>query len=96
MTREEVLAIIEAHRDDLRRLGVASISIFGSVVRDEAGPESDVDVLVELTRPMGYFAFLDIQAYLERVLGRRVDLGTTDSLRPAARARVLDEAVRVA
>ena len=50
MRRDEVLSIIAAHRDELRRMGVLSLSIFGSVARDEAGPQSDVDLLVELDR----------------------------------------------
>lgn len=96
MQRDDAAAILVAHREQLRHLGVASVSLFGSVARNESGPKSDVDVLVELARPMGYFAFLDIQAYLESILGRPVDLGTPDAIRPAARDQVLREAIRVA
>lgn len=96
MQRDETLAILGAHRDELRSRGVKSLAIFGSVARDEARPDSDVDVLVEIERPMGLFGFLGIQEYLEQILGCEVDLGTPESLKPAVRDRVLQEAVRVA
>ena len=47
MKRDEVLAILAAHREPLQRLGVKSLTLFGSVARDEARPDSDVDLLVE-------------------------------------------------
>ncbi len=96
MRRDETLAILAAHREELRRRGVRSLAVFGSVARDEARPDSDVDVLVELERPMGLLGFIDIQLYLEGILGCTVDLGTPDTLKPAIRERVLHEAVRVA
>ena len=96
MRRQEALAVLAAHRGELERLGVRSLAVFGSVARDEARPGSDVDILVELRRPMGLFGFLAIQEHLEQLLGCKVDLGTPDSLRPTIRERVLSEAVRVA
>ena len=96
MGRNETLAILGAHREELRRRGVRSLAVFGSVARDEARPDSDVDVLVEVERPMGLIGFITLQAYLEEILGREVDLGTPESLKPAIRDRVLREAVRVA
>jgi len=47
MTREEFFDRIAAHRPELTRAGVRRLGVFGSVARDEAGPESDVDILVE-------------------------------------------------
>ena len=96
MRRAQVLAILSAHSDELRKLGVGSISVFGSVARDEARDDSDVDVLVELNRPMGLFGFFDIRKYLEELLGRRVDLATPGALHPKLRDRILAEAVRAA
>lgn len=95
MTRDEALGIIRAHANELTALGVGRVYLYGSVARGEAGPDSDVDVLVELTRPMGW-EFLDIRDALERWFGRRVDLGTPASLKPRVRDRVLAEAVRAA
>jgi len=75
---------------------VQSLSIFGSVARDEAGPDSDIDLLVEFDRPVGLFAFVRTKQYLEQILGSRVDLVTPDALRREFRESVLREAVRAA
>ncbi len=91
--REEALLVLAHHRAEIEAFGVRSIAIFGSVARDEAGPTSDVDVLVELARPIGLFRFLDLQEYLERILGRSVDLCTSDALKARIRDHILREAV---
>lgn len=95
MRRSDTLRLLGEHREDLARLGVESLAVFGSVARDEAGPDSDVDVLVEVRRPMGLFGLIEIQEYLEGLLGRRVDLVTRQALKPRLRERVLREAVAV-
>jgi len=77
-------------------MGVASLAVFGSVARGEAGPASDVDLLVELNRRMGLFGFFAIQERLEEVLGCRVDLVMADGMKQQVRQRVLQEAVRAA
>jgi predicted nucleotidyltransferase len=74
---------------------VARLTLFGSVARDEAIKESDVDLLVEFDKSMGLFTFLELQSYLETLLGCAVDLGTMKSLKPRLRARVMAEAVHV-
>src|SRR5947207_1260154 len=81
MRRDDVLAILSSHRDELDGFYVKSLSIFGSVARDEAGPESDVDVLVEFTRPVNFFHLFALEDYLESLLGRRVDLTTAGGLK---------------
>ena len=97
MQREEVFRILSEQQTQLAlRYGVRSLSLFGSVARDEAGAASDVDLLVEFDRPVGYFGLFALQDHLESLLGCKVDLGTPDSLKPRIRARVLRESVRVA
>lgn len=97
MHRDEALAILAAHGDELRKEHhVRTLSIFGSVARDEAGPESDVDVLVEFDEPVGLFTFIGLKLYLEEILGRPVDLATPDALRARMRDRILSEAIRAA
>ena len=96
MRRDEVLRILGEHREELVRLGVRSLALFGSAARDEASDASDIDLLVEFTGRVGLFHFLEVKEFLEAVLGRSVDLGTPDSLHPRLRERVLREAVRVA
>ena len=96
MRRYQALQIIAQHERELRELGVRSLSFFGSVARDEAGPGSDADVLVEFDRPVGYFHLFDVQEQLEAFLGCKVDLVTPGGLRPELRQGILAEAVRAA
>ncbi len=94
MKRDEVLAIVAAHRQQLQAMGVKSLELFGSVARDEAGSDSDVDFLVEFARPVGLFDFSRVRLYLEDVLGRSVDMGTLDALREHLRKPVLKDVIR--
>jgi predicted nucleotidyltransferase len=96
MRRTEALRIIAEHEAELRDLGVRSLSIFGSVARDEAGAGSDIDVLVEFDRPVGFFHLFDVQEQLELFLGCKVDLVTPGGLRPELKQVILAEAVRAA
>ena len=70
MKRAEVLRLLAEHGDELAHMGVASLSVFGSVARDEARPDSDIDLLVEFesSAKVGLFKFIDIQEYLEHPL----------------------------
>ena len=95
MKRDEVLAIIKVHQVKLQELGVKSLDLFGSVARDEARQDSDVDFLVEFSKPIGLFGFSQIRLYLEDILGCPVDLGTADTLREHLRKPVLEDAIRV-
>jgi hypothetical protein len=94
MRRDEALRRLAEHREELAAMGAGSLSLFGSVARDDARPDSDVDILIELNRPMGLFDLGRIQVRLEEILGCRVDLAMSDTMRPRLRARVLEEAVR--
>jgi len=97
MKRDEVVRILKAHQAELHeQYGVKSLALFGSVAREEARPDSDVDLLVEFDRPVGLFAFIGLQLYLEAQLGCKVDLGTPRSLKSRLKASVLREAIRVA
>lgn len=94
LNKQYVLEKLEAHRGSFKEFAVKALFLFGSVARDEATSESDVDLLVEFNRPVGLFTLLGLQSYLEELLGCSVDLGTPTSLRPHLRETVLKEAVR--
>ncbi len=97
MTRQEVLDKLEANRSALRQMGVKSLSLFGSLARDEATNRSDVDLLVEFDRPIGLFQFIKVQHYLQKVLGAdRVDLVMLDALHKELRDDILRDVIRAA
>lgn len=93
MRRGEALAILAAHQDQLKCFGVKSLALFGSVARNEAKPDSDVDLLVDFSHPVDLFEFVRLQQYLEEMLGRAVDLGTLDCLKPQLREQVFKDIV---
>lgn len=74
---------------------MASLALFGSVARNEAGPDSDVDLLVTFAAPPTFDRFMDLKFYLEDLLGRRADLVTAAALKPRLKAIVEREAIRV-
>jgi uncharacterized protein len=96
MDRDEILALLKSRKRALKKFGVASISVFGSVARNHIRKNSDVDLLVEFERPIGLFEFARLKLHLEEVLGRRVDLVTPDALREELREQILQEAIHVA
>ncbi|MGK7943848.1 MAG: nucleotidyltransferase family protein [Microcystaceae cyanobacterium] len=93
MKRDEVLKIVATHREQLEKLGVKSLSLFGSVARDEARLDSDVDFLVEFSSAVGLFEFIEVKLYLEDILGCSVDLGTQNSLKEHLREPVLKDVI---
>jgi len=86
-------ALAETVREVGERFGIRNIRVFGSLARGEAGPESDVDLLVEYVPGKGGFAFVDFCEAVEKLLGRKVDVVTDKSLPPLIRDRVLAQAV---
>ncbi|MGA7936142.1 MAG: nucleotidyltransferase family protein [Kovacikia sp.] len=96
MQQDDVLVILRQHWSDLKNLGVCSLSLFGSVARNEAKSDSDVDILFELEPPITFDRYMDVKLYLEDQLGTRVDLVSWRSLKPQIRDVVEQEAIRVA
>ncbi len=94
LSRQIVIQTLVNHQEQLKRFAVRTLLLFGSVARDEAHAESDVDLLVEFEKPVGLFTFIELKEYLEEILNCPVDLGTPQSLRPALKDAVLKEAIR--
>ncbi len=84
----------EAIAEFCRRNHICRLSLFGSVLRDDFGPDSDVDVLVEFDpeAKVGLIRFAGIEIELSQLLGRKVDLQTPGSLSKHFRDQVLAEA----
>jgi uncharacterized protein len=92
MGKIDVISSIRAGESGLRAHGVRSLSLFGSYVREEARPDSDVDLLVEFDRPVGLFQIIRVQLLLEEMLGHNVDLVLRRSLHRSLRDEILHEA----
>lgn len=87
---------LRQHLPALRsRYRVRSLGLFGSYVRDEQSPNSDVDVLVEFDEVPSLFEFIRLEDELARVLGRRVDLVMREALKPGIGRVILQEVVPV-
>lgn len=84
--RQEILRIAAKH-------GVRRVRVFGSVARGEAGPQSDVDFLVDVGPAHSAFFPGGLVADLEELLGRRVDVVEPDGLYPPLKTTILSEAV---
>jgi hypothetical protein len=97
MKRDEAIRLLSAHRHELlEHFGVRSLALFGSVARDEARPDSDVDVLVEFRETPGLAEYMSLKFWLEERLSHQVDLVMKGALQPWARPAVEAEAIRVA
>jgi predicted nucleotidyltransferase len=96
MERDQILALLKRRKRRLKQFGVRSISLFGSVARNEARKRSDVDLLVDFEKSIGLFEFARLKIYLEGELGRKVDLVTPEALRKELRDNILREAIRAA
>jgi uncharacterized protein len=95
MTRDEILAELRALKPALEReYGITRLRLFGSHARDEANEDSDVDLIVDLGRPLG-LDFFGMELELAKRLGRKVDLATPGALHKVIKDRVLAEAVDV-
>jgi predicted nucleotidyltransferase len=75
------------------RYGVASLGLFGSYVRQEARPDSDLDILVRFHRTPGLLRLIELENYLSDLLGLRVDLVMAEALKPHIGRRILAEVI---
>lgn len=96
MARENLIDLLRANMEELHRLGIRSISLFGSVARGESTPGSDIDLLVDLEPPYTFDRYIQALFYIEDLLGCPVDLVMQETLKPRARPSVEQEAIRVA
>jgi hypothetical protein len=87
---------LQQHEADLKRLGVEHLYLFGSTARGEAGDDSDVDLFFDYERgKLGLYELMDVKDYAARILGRKTDIMTRDSLHKMLRGATEATAVRV-
>jgi len=97
MRRNDVVAALRQAEPALRERGVAALYVFGSHARDQARPDSDVDVFIDKdkSRKFGFDEFMDVYFLLQERLGAGVDYGTREGLHPVLRTQIEREAIRV-
>ncbi|MBI5474716.1 MAG: nucleotidyltransferase family protein [Ignavibacteriae bacterium] len=96
-TLAPVLAdLIRQHMDELKKdYHVASLAMFGSYVRGDQTPESDVDILVDFHSAIGFFKFIDLEERLSNIIGRKVDLVSRSGIKPRIYEHIKDSLLPV-
>jgi len=96
MGRDDVLALLTAHRAEIEGFGVKTLRLFGSVARGEAAAGSDIDLLVSFRETPTFSGYMKLRIFLEDLLGAKVDLITESGLREGVRPYVEKDAIHVA
>jgi len=95
-TKEEILKILKDEFPYLKEeYGVKKIGVFGSYSRAEQDIKSDVDILIQFEKPIGFFKFIAIEDYLSERLKAKVELVTEDALKPIIKPYVMEDVVYV-
>lgn len=84
---------LSMHHHDLKRLGVKSLRLFGSVTRNEARPDSDIDFLIEFVSEPSFFELFEVQYFLEDLFHCKIDLGMEESLKEHLREPVIKDVI---
>ena len=92
--RDEILKTLEQNREIIRGFGVRRLALFGSAVRGEAGPTSDLDFVVDFEKK-SFDSYMDLKAFLEQLFDCKVDLVVSEVIKPRLRPVILAEAVHV-
>lgn len=97
MDRDSAIRTLKAHEAELRALGVKRLSLFGSLARGEAGPESDVDlaVILDPDQKIGLFRYIELRDHLADMLGRAVDMVSEPARKARLQARIDQDRVHV-
>lgn len=95
MRREDALKQLRGSWEWISSFDVQSLALFGSLARDEAGSDSDADIIVEFNGLATFDRYMDLKIFLEGLLGCRIDLVTRKAIKPRMRPYVEEEAVYV-
>jgi len=96
MDRGEAIARLREHETELKRLGVQHLYLFGSTARGDAREDSDIDLFFDYEKgKLGLFELMDVKEAAARILGRKTDIMTRDSIHKVLRPRIEAAAVPV-
>lgn len=96
MEREKIIQVINSQLPFLKeRYNVKSLGIFGSIARNEANEESDIDIVVEFESPIGFLDFIRLEIFLTKILQRKVDLISKKAIKPVLKESILKEVIYV-
>ena len=94
--RADVIGILKRHQSELQKLGVEHLYLFGSVARDVATDNSDIDLFFDHARgQLGVYELMDVKQRAQEILGRQTDIMTRASLHPVLREKIEESALRV-
>ncbi|HVA14602.1 MAG TPA: nucleotidyltransferase family protein [Stellaceae bacterium] len=95
MDRATIIAQLKRHEAELRSRGVRRIALFGSTARGQAGPDSDIDLMVDLDSsvPVGVFEYVSLVQYLEDLFPNHVDVANHDRMKPLVRPAAERDAI---
>jgi hypothetical protein len=95
MNRQDAIAVLRENADALRARGVRHAALFGSVARNEAGPGSDLDIMIELDPEarLGAFAYAGLKRYIAGLFSGPVDVVNRDALKPHLRRPATSDAI---
>src|SRR5688500_15183707 len=94
-SRDEVLRMLERNREAIRAYGVRRLGLFGSCARDESGPNSDLDFVVEFDKK-SFDGYMAVKEFLEDLFGCRVDLVIESAIKARLREVIRRETVHAA
>jgi predicted nucleotidyltransferase len=90
MDKDAVIAVLRAHRTELEKLGIRHAGLFGSLARGDAGPESDIDIAIELdeTRHPTIYDYVGMQQAVSELFASPTDVVDIEAMQPRMRRRV--------
>ncbi len=91
-TFKEIKEALQKHKEEFKKeYGLKEVGIFGSYARGEQNEESDIDILIELEKPISFVKFMRLENALSKLLGVRVEMVTKKALKPYIGKRILEE-----
>jgi predicted nucleotidyltransferase len=95
MNHKDALAVLREHSDALRARGVQHVALFGSVAREQAGSDSDLDILIELSpdAELDVFAYSGLKRYIAGLFAGPVDIVNREALKPGLRGAATADAI---